>query len=156
MNKLLQATLFAVFIFVSGFSQAAELTISEAWIREAPPVSKVQAAYMLISNPTSKPVTLIAATSPIYSKIEFHRTVMDNDVMRMLQEDSLSIPARSEIHLKPEGIHMMLFNPRQLLKAGDKVPITLTFSDQMKTEIMVTVKKATSTRQHQHRCGQHE
>jgi copper(I)-binding protein len=156
MNKFLQNILFAIFIFVSPLTllQASELKVSKAWIREAPPVSKVQAAYMLISNPTSQAVELVAASSPLYSKIEFHRTVMEDGVMRMLQEDSLNIPARGEIHLQPEGAHMMLFNPRQTLKAGDKVPFSLTFSDQQKIEIIVVVKKTSGTRQH--RCGQHE
>jgi len=150
MNKLLKAFLFAAFILASPYLYASGPAVSEAWIREAPPVSKVQAAYMLISNPTDKPVTLIAATSPLYPKIEFHRTVMDNGVMRMLQEDSLSIPARGETHLQPEGAHMMLFNPSQPLKAGDKVPFTLTFSDQHQLDVMLVVKKATGATHHHH------
>ena len=155
MNKFLPAFLLAMFTFASPLLQASELIVSEAWIREAPPVSKVQAAYMLLSNPTDKPVALIAATSPLYSKIEFHRTVMDNGVMRMLQEDSLSIPAKGKIHLQPEGTHMMLFNPQQPLKAGDKVLFTLTFSDQRKLDVMLVVKKATGTTHHHHH-GHHE
>lgn len=156
MNKFLPALVLAMFTFASPLLQASELIVSKAWIREAPPVSKVQAAYMLISNPTDKPVALIAATSPLYSKIEFHRTVMDNGVMRMLQEDSLSIPAKGEIHLQPEGAHMMLFNPKKVLMAGDNVPFTLTFSEQQKIDIMIKVKKAQGTTQKQHRCGHHE
>lgn len=155
MNKFLQVMLLALLCLATAFIQAAEITVSEAWIREAPPVSKVQAAYMLIRNPADKPVTLIAATSPLYSKIEFHRTVMENGLMRMLQEEGLPIPANGEIYLEPEGTHMMLFNPVQPLRSGDKVPFTLSFSNQMKTEIMVVVKKAAAN-QRPHRCGQHE
>lgn len=155
MNKFTPALLLALCGLISPFTQSTELTVSDAWIREAPPVSKVHAAYMTIHNPTDKSVTLITASSPLYSNIEFHRTVMENGVMRMLQEESLRIPADAELRLEPEGIHMMLFNPGQPLKAGDKVPFTLNFSDQMNADITVIVKKAT-TNQRPHRCGQHE
>lgn len=150
MNKLLQALLLTISILASSLSYASELSVNGAWIREAPPVSKVQAAYMLINNPTDKAVELVAATSPVYSRIEFHRTVLDKGVARMLQENSLTIPARSELHLRPEGAHMMLFNPGQPLKAGDKVPFTLTFSDQRRLEVILIVKKATGAAHHHH------
>lgn len=154
MNKSFIFLALLVNMLITSPLLASDLTVENAWVREAPPVSKVQAAYMRLHNNSSKEVTLVSASSPLFSRIEFHRTVMDNDVMRMLQENSLIIPARSEIHLQPDGAHMMLFNPRQPLKAGDKVPFTLTFSDQRQLDVILTVKKATGATHHHH--GHHE
>jgi copper(I)-binding protein len=129
---------------------ASDVTIENAWVREAPPVSKVQAAYLVLHNHSDKHLTLVSASSPLFARVEFHRTVADNGVMRMQQEDSLNIPARSSIHLQPDGTHMMLFNPMQILKAGDEVPFTLTFSDQHQVKVMLIVKKATGAMHHHH------
>ena len=151
MNKLLKALLFSAFMLAAPLPYASELTVNEAWIREPPPVSKVQAAYMLISNPTDKPVELIGASSSFYSRVEFHHTILDKGLARMQQENTLTIPARGEVHLQPEGTHMMLFNPRQPLKAGDNVPFTLTFSNQRRLDVMLVVKKAAgATHHHSH------
>ncbi len=156
MNKLFYSLAVLASLLTSSLTSASDLTIEDAWIREAPPVSKVQAAYMELHNKSDKDISLISASSPHYGRIEFHRTEMNNGVMRMLQEKTLSIPARGEKKLQPDSTHMMLFNPRQPLKAGDNVPFTLTFSDQQKIEIMIKVKKAQGTTQKQHRCGHHE
>lgn len=153
MNKLFASLVVLAGLLTSTLISASELTIDDAWIREAPPISKVQAAYMELHNDSNKDISLISASSPHFSRIEFHRTEMSNGVMRMLQEKTLTIPARGETHLQPDGAHMMLFNPRQPLKAEDQVPFTLTFSNQKKIKIVIVVKKATSTSHHH---GHHE
>lgn len=155
MNKLFSSLLILTGLLANTLVTANELTVHNAWIREAPPVSKVQAAYMRLQNTSDKDISLISASSPFFSSIEFHRTEMNNGLMRMQQEKTLTIPAKGEIRLQPDATHMMLFNPRQALRAGDKVPFTLIFSDQQKISIMVTVKTAMSIQQRQHRCGHH-
>jgi copper(I)-binding protein len=156
MNKLFTHLALFASLIITPLASASEVTVTDAWIREAPPVSKVQAAYMNIRNSSDKDIVLTAASSPLFSRIEFHRTENDNGVMRMLQENSLSIPANNEIHLQPDGVHMMLFNPRQALKAGDKVPFTLTFSDQRQLDVILIVKKATAAAHHHHHHDHHE
>jgi hypothetical protein len=150
MNKLFAFLVLFASLFITPLASATEVTVADAWIREAPPVSQVQAAYMKIHNSGDKDIVIAAASSPLFSRIEFHRTENDNGIMRMLQENSLTIPARSEFHLRPEGTHMMLFNPRQPLKAGDKVPFTLTFSDQRQMEVILIVQKASGGAHHGH------
>lgn len=154
MNKLTVFLALLASLLTTSSGAANELSIEDAWIREAPPVSKVQAAYMQIHNNTNKELAVISASSPSFGRIEFHRTVTDNGVMRMLQEDKLVIPAKSELQLQPDGSHMMLFNPRQALRAGDEVPFTLTFSDQRQLDLILIVKKAIGAA-HQHH-GHHE
>ena len=118
------------------------LTIDDAWIAEAPPVSKVMVAYMSIKNTGSEDLEIIHAESDVYSSIEFHETIHEDDMARMVRHDSLQIDAHSSIELKRGGPHLMLFNPVRRLKDGDNVEITLTLYNRQTITIFVPVKKA--------------
>ena len=125
---------------VSAASDA--LVIENAWIAEAPPVSKVMVAYMSIKNTGSEDLEIIHAESDVYSSIEFHETIHEDDMARMIRHDSLQIDAHSSIELKRGGPHLMLFNPARRLKAGDEVEIELTLYNRQTISISVPVKKA--------------
>ena len=118
------------------------LIIQLAWIAEAPPVSKVMVAYMTIKNTGSTAIEIIKAESESYSSIEFHETVHEDGMARMIRHGSLKISADSKLELKRGGPHLMLFNPVNPLRAGDKVDINLTTKDNNRLTITVTVKKA--------------
>jgi len=137
-------------LFSSATSFAADVTVNNAWIREAPPVSQVQAAYATIKNNQTNDVQLISASSSAYKKIEFHQTVLENGINKMLHQPSITIPHNSHVTLKPEGMHMMLFNPVKPLRAGEEVTITFEFSDNSTTTQNFLVKKSTGTNSHHH------
>ena len=137
-------------IFSSTSSFAVDVTVNNAWIREAPPVSQVQAAYAVINNNQENDIQLISANSSAYKKIEFHQTVLENGVNKMLHQPSITIPHNSHVTLKPEGMHMMLFNPVKPLQAGEEVTITFEFSDNSTTTQNFLVKKSTGTNSHHH------
>jgi copper(I)-binding protein len=118
------------------------LVIQDAWIAEAPPVSKVMVAYMTIKNTGSTAIEIIKAESESYSSIEFHETVHEDGMARMIRHGSLKISADSKLELKRGGPHLMLFNPAKAFRAGDTVNINLTTKDNKNKTITVTVKKA--------------
>ena len=120
----------------------AELRIEEAWIAEAPPVSKVMVAYMTIINTGPQTIDIIDADSDVYSSIEFHETVYEDGMARMIRHDSLNIPAGERLVLKRGGPHFMLFNPARQLSAGDTVDITLTTKNHETKTVSIAVKKA--------------
>ena len=145
-------TLSIVLIFFSVISnplsadeidnQNPGLVIQDAWIAEAPPVSKVMVAYMTVKNTGPTAIEIIRAESEIYSSIEFHETVHEDGMARMIRHDSLNISANSRLELKRGGPHLMLFNPVKALKAGDTVKIKLTTKDNHSKTISVAVQKA--------------
>ena len=141
-----------LFILVSPFATAENIIIDSAWIREAPPVSRVQAAYVNLINNQSSDVKIISATSYAFKKIEFHKTILENGLTNMQQQDFIIIPARSKAILEPEGMHMMLFNPVTPLRAGEKINIDFKFSNGVNITSSFVVKKTTGTdhRQHMH------
>lgn len=145
MNKKILNT--AILLFTSFASPLhageADISVEGAWIAEAPPVSKVMVAYMTINNNGDEAITINKAESALYSKIEFHETIHDDGMARMIRYDALKIPAHGRIQLERGGTHFMLFNPKQPLKAGDTVNITLSTKYNTTMTITVPVKKAT-------------
>ena len=145
-------TLLAVSLLTLSFFSAADanetstdinsLAIENAWIAEAPPVSKVMAAYLTIKNNGKKPIKITSAESEQYSSIEFHETVHEDGLARMIRHTNMEIPANDELVLKRGGQHLMLFNPVKPLKSGDTVTIKLITDNKTVKTISVPVKKA--------------
>lgn len=126
------------------------VAVSEAWVREAPPNVQVMAAYMTIENHTAEPKTLTEITSSSFERIEIHRSVDKDGVSSMVKQTSLIIDAQGKAELKPGGLHLMLFNPKKPLKAGDEVGFALKFAGGGKTFVTAKVKKGGETDKDQH------
>jgi len=144
MNKNI---LSAFTILVTSFANPllaneASISIENAWISEAPPVSKVMVAYMTIKNNSDKAIAITKAESKLYSSIEFHETIHKDGMARMIRYDTLNIPAHGSIALKRGGKHFMLFDPTKYLKAGDTVNIKLSTDKNTTKTVSVPVKKA--------------
>ena len=78
---------------------------------------ETSAVYMRITNRGERDITLVSAASSAAAGVEFHRTVIEDDIARMEALDGLVIPAGETIDLRPGGAHIML---RGLL--GDLLP----------------------------------
>ena len=129
---------------------ATQANINNAWIAEAPPVSKVMAAYMVIKNPGTEALQILDAESTDFGKIEFHRTVHENGMARMNRQPSLVVPANGELTLEPGGYHMMLFRPARTLRAGDTSKLNFTLKNGEKMQVEAVVKKAAMEESHEH------
>jgi len=129
-------------LFSAVSASPSGVSVKNAWIAEAPPVSKVMVAYMSIENNSEDDITIVKAESDSYSSIEFHETRYEDGMARMIRHDSLLIPANSHITLKRGDKHLMLFNPVKRLKAGDSVTINLITKNNIEKTIQVTVKKS--------------
>ena len=142
-----QKILALLILLITGFmppvyAEEASLTVENAWIAEAPPVSKVMVAYMTINNTSNEAIDLTNAESDLYSSIEFHETIHEDGMARMVRWGKLTVPANGSIQLKRGGKHFMMFNPTKHLKAGDTVNIKLTTNNSATKTISVTVEKA--------------
>jgi len=140
MKKLLAACILALFSALAAAGGDGVLRIDNAWIPEAPPGAKVYAAFMTMHNPGKQDVALVGASSPDFRSIEIHRTIMENGMARMQRQDKIDIAAGSDLVLQHGSYHMMLFHPNRPLAAGDKVAITLKFSNQKTQEIVAPVR----------------
>ena len=69
---------------------------------------------------------LIGASSPLAEVVEIHN-VKRNGMMKMYPVDSLEVPAKGMVMLKPGGYHIMLINLKQAPKLGESHTLTLRF-----------------------------
>ncbi len=110
----------------AGFTEAAApLEVREAWVAEAPPGARAQAAYMQLRNGGSAPLNVTAVTSPAFASVELHRTVHEGAVARMEKLPVLPLAPGESAVLAPGGLHLMLIEPRQRLTEGAMVPLEL-------------------------------
>lgn len=122
-GKLYAAVLLGALIAAPVFA-AETVTAVNAWARSTAPGQKAAGAYMELTSPAD--AALIGVETPVAARAELHVMSMDGGVMRMRAVEKIDLPARKAVKLAPGGLHVMLIDIRQPLKAGDKVPLTLT------------------------------
>jgi len=133
MKKILIVTpiALAALLFQAVPAAAGTVEILDPWIRAVPPSSKATAAFMIIVNKGDKPVTLVSATSPISPDVRPMITttsiVDGKEVSGMEFVKSFPIPAHDRRVLKPGADHIMIMQLASPPKAGDSVPMELTF-----------------------------
>lgn len=133
-------------IFLSTFfamniaNAASSLKIENSWSPEAPPVTKIMAGYMKISNITKKDVKIKSIESPLFKTVEIHLTQMKNGMMGMVKQENLTIKANSHIELKSGGLHMMLIGKLKPVTKGMSIPVYLTLNNNEKINISLKVK----------------
>ncbi len=137
-----------------GSAHAEALNVSNAWVREAPPTSAVNAAYMQLANPGATQRVITGARSAQFERVEIHRTEIVDGMARMTPQDKLPVPANGSVTLEPNGLHLMLIQAKQPLRAGDHVMIDLQLEDGASVTAHAEVRsgsgEAEDHSQHQH------
>ena len=136
-------TILTVIVVLSQGYADGSIIVSDDWIVAAPPNATVIAGYMTIKNTSSQTRKLIEVSSEHVKRIEFHRTEMHGDVMRMVPQDVLEIPARGSMSLQPGSYHLMLIGPESVPEEGGKVNLILQFDNGETLHINSPVRKAT-------------
>lgn len=121
---LMLGMLLAAGVFADD-QQVQPLLVENAWVKEAPPVAKVHAAYLKLTNITAEPIDIVGVSAAGYHGSMIHRTVQKDGITGMEHIDTLSIAPQATVVLEPGGMHIMLMKPDRVLKAGDRVVITL-------------------------------
>ncbi|MGH6911066.1 MAG: copper chaperone PCu(A)C [Phenylobacterium sp.] len=124
--KLISALTLALAV-ASSAQAATPLTVSGAWSRPAV-VGTTGVGYLVVANGGKAADTLVRVESPVAARVEMHSSSMAGGVMSMKREDRVPVPAGGQAAFAPGGYHLMLIGLTKTLKAGDKVPATLTFA----------------------------
>jgi copper(I)-binding protein len=126
MRACLAAAIALLWTFLGPATALAQsVEVKGAWIRGTVPGQKGTGAFMEITS--SSRGRLVAVASPVANAVEIHSMKMEGGVMKMLAVDGVDLPAKQTVKLAPGGYHVMLMDLRQTLKAGDRVPLKLTF-----------------------------
>ncbi len=83
------------------------------------------AAYMRIQNNGAADATITAARSDAAQLVEFHRSVVADDIARMEKIERLVIPAGEALELRPGDLHIMLRGLKSDLKPGTSISLQL-------------------------------
>ena len=144
-------------VSMNASAAGADIQVQDPWVLAAPPNVKVFAAYMKIKNTGGKPKTLVGVSSPVFGQVGIHQSVIHENMVHMEQLKELAIPPHTSVTLKPGGSHLMLMDAKKPLRAGDKIPMTLTFSNGEKIVAKAIVRpdqtEAMEDRQHMDHSG---
>jgi copper(I)-binding protein len=110
---------------------ASDIVIDAPFSRPARMSVGTGAAYMQITNTHDTDVALIAAQSPIATRVEIHEIISDDTTgrLKMVEIPKLVIPAGQSVTLRPGGYHLMLMGLQQSLADGESFPLTITFDN---------------------------
>ncbi len=106
---------------------ATDVTVTNAWIR-AVPGSAVAAAYFEVRNNGAQPLTIVGVRCSAAGSAMIHETTLTGTQSTMRAHEQLALPPGQTVQLRPGGMHVMLMDLRQPLKAGDEVSLVLLFA----------------------------
>jgi copper(I)-binding protein len=116
-------------LLLAACTSSADVSISNAWVRENAPGQKVGAAYMTLQSPEKSKLVYVEALDAA-GTVEIHSMTMNNGVMKMRMLEALTLEPNKPVSLKPGSFHLMLMDLKKPLKAGDNINFRLCFEDE--------------------------
>jgi len=129
-----------------GRDEPTSLTVSEMTAYAPLPGQPSGVAYFLLENTASNAVTLQHVTSPQFTMVEMHTTLLDGGMSRMMPLDSVMIAGLSMLEFAPGGNHLMLMGPHDGLNAGDDVTLEFHYRYDGQDEGLVAVRALLQSR----------
>lgn len=154
MTQGLRSLLLGMGLCVTGQALGADIMAVDAWSRAMPPTARVLPVYLTLHNHSDKPIALISISSA-FGTVALHNTVMENDMMKMLPVDAISVAAKKQLKLAPMGLHAMITGLKRAVPVvGDTLPLTLSFDNGEQLVLQAQVRQPPMTEQasgeHQH------
>jgi copper(I)-binding protein len=146
----------AVLPCLSPVAMSAELAFHDAWVAAAPHAAKTQAAYICFINNSDKDVEITGVSAQGYGTAVIHMTMQHGDMTMMHVMSSLVVPAHQMVTLEPGGTHIMLMDPVKIASAGEKVAITVRYSDNTSQVFELEVKTSDQVPAKEHAHQEHD
>jgi copper(I)-binding protein len=105
-----------------------DIQVANAWIRWLP-ANLPGAGYATLTNTGSTLRVLAGVSSPDYGDVSIHVTHDNNGMTEMRPIDSITLKPHTSVRLAEGGIHFMLMQPKRVLHPGDRVLVTLRFTE---------------------------
>lgn len=135
---------------------AGPIQIEQPWTRATPGGTTVGGGYVKLTNTSKETDRLIGASFARAKTVEVHIMTSEMGIMKMRHmTEGLELPPGVSVELKPGGIHLMLIDLSEGLKAGETVKGTLTFEKAGTVDVTFTVAPLGATApaasaEHQH------
>jgi copper(I)-binding protein len=98
------------------------------------------ALYVTVHNHGPEPEVLLAVSSPMATTGELHQTILQDGTSVMQPQTRFEIPTGERLAMQVGGPHLMLLGLTQALRAGETIPVTLTFQHAGPIPVNVVVK----------------
>ena len=119
-----------------------DIAIKHPFATPSPGGAKDGAAYAEFRNEGKAPDRLVAASSPVAERVEFHMTSIDNNVAQMRPIPAVELAPGAIVKMRPgQGAHMMLVNLKRPLKEGETFPIRLRFEKSGEVDVKAYVQQ---------------
>ncbi len=154
MRKILTATCLTLMFATqanaddAGIVRVGDLMIDQSWARASIGKAPNSAAYMTLTTHGDVADRLISVATPIAEAAELHNHIMEGDIAKMRQIEAVDVKPGEPINLEPGGLHVMLMGLKEELKAGDVVPLTLTFEKAGDVTLDVPIKSLKDSMKH--------
>lgn len=136
---------------LSPFAQAKmDIMAHDAYARATPPNAATSAVFADMMNRGTTDRTIVSATTDAAGKVELHDVIKEGDVMKMRQIESITIPAKGKVELKPGSLHIMLFDLKKPLVEGEAIDVQVTFANGQQHTFSAPIKKVMSGMKHHH------
>jgi copper(I)-binding protein len=129
-------------LIIVSEAQAAELTVSNAWIRALPP-SVPSGGYFTLHNGGDKNVSLTGAQSPACGMLMLHKSENHGGMGGMAMLETVDVAPGGTVYFAPGGYHLMCMDSKPMLKPVGKVPVTLQFAGGASLTALFDVRTAT-------------
>jgi len=127
---------------------AGDIQVEGAWSRATAPGQEM--AMMDFSITSKQPAILLGVSSTASRTVEMHSMTHKNGMMKMREVNSIDLPAGRRVNLGESGYHLMLVGLKAPLKAGEKIPLTLTIrladNRTVKVDAVAEVRPLTATK----------
>ena len=127
-----------------------KIHVHGAWIRAAPPVSQVSAAYLTLINHGDKEDQLLSVETELAKVVEIHKVNKTDGMMSMFPLSFLPVPAGGEQKLKPGSYHIMLKSLNHSPKLGEKYELFLLYKHAGILKITAIVREGRPMKQEMH------
>lgn len=106
--------------------------------------------FLTVVNPDKTADALVSAASPLAREVQIHQSSLKGGVASMQRLARVPLAAGARVTFAPGGYHLMLVGLTKPLKAGDVVPLTLTFASGAKLQATLVVGLGPPVAEHHH------
>lgn len=112
-------------MLLSAGVHAGDIQVENAWVRATVPGQDSAALDMTVTS--RQAATLTGVSSAAAKSAGLHSMTHENGMMKMREVKTMGLPAGKRVNLGESGYHLMLVGLHAPLKAGETVPLALTF-----------------------------
>lgn len=117
------------------------ISVEDAWARPGS-AGENSAVYLTLKNNQASDDAATGAESDAAQMVQLHLSRMTEEGSMMMEhQESVPLPAGSEVHFEPGGLHIMLMDLTDDLNPDDTITITISFENSEPVTFEATVRE---------------